>query len=274
MEGEDHQRVEMAAHYESGVEESRLATWGRLELLRTMEILRRYLPKDAVIVDVGGGPGAYALPLAAEGYKVHLLDPIPLHIEQAQAASLGQDAELASAQIGDARHLPWADETIDVVLLLGPLYHLTAIEDRLKSLEEARRVLRPGGLLVAAAISRFASTYDGLGRGFLMEPEFRAIVEQDVRDGQHRNPSRHPDWFTTSYFHHPDELADEVRRGGFDNPKVLAVEGPAGWLGNLDWWLDQEERRETLLAAIRQVEDEPALLGASPHLLAIAHKND
>jgi SAM-dependent methyltransferase len=273
MEGEDHQRVEMAAHYESGVEESRLATWGHLELLRTMEILRRYLPNDAVIGDVGGGPGAYALPLAAEGYKVHLLDPIPLHIEQAQAASLAaKDAELASAQIGDARRLPWADETIDVVLLLGPLYHLTAVEDRLKSLEEARRVLRPGGLLAAAAISRFASTYDGLGRGFLMEPEFRAIVEQDVRDGQHRNPSRHPDWFTTSYFHHPSELADEVRRGGFDNPNVLAVEGPAGWLGNLDWWLDQEDRRETLLAAIRQVEHEPTLLGASPHLLAIAHK--
>lgn len=71
------------------------------------------------------------------------------------------DAKLASAQIGDARELPWADETIDVVLLLGPLYHLTKIEDRLAALSEAGRVLRPGGLLATAAISRFASTYDG-----------------------------------------------------------------------------------------------------------------
>lgn len=266
--------VEMVAHYEDGVEADRLAAWGRLEFIRTMEILRRYLPAPpATIADVGGGPGAYARPLAGDGYAVHLLDPMSLHIEQAQAASDDSGkAELASARVGDARALPWPEATIDAVLLLGPLYHLTEIEDRIGALSEARRVLRPGGLLLAAAISRFASTCDGLARGFLAEPSFAAIVERDVREGQHRNPGRHPDWFTTAYFHHPDELANEVRQGGFDIDELIAVEGPAGWLGNLDWWLTQQSRCDALLAAIRRVESDPSLLGASPHLLAVAHK--
>jgi hypothetical protein len=126
-------------------------------------------------------------------------------------------------------------------------------------------------LLAAAAISRFASTYDGLARGFLAEPEFAAIVERDVRDGQHRNPERHPDWFTTAYFHHPDELREEVVGAGFEVDALLAVEGAAGWLGDLGSWLDDDGRREALMAAIRRVESEPSLLGASPHLLALAH---
>lgn len=270
----DQASTEMAAHYESGIEADRLSTWGQLEFIRTMEVLHRYLlGPPATVADVGGGPGAYAWPLAGEGYTVHLLDPMALHIEQAQAASPAfSDAELASARVGDARQLPWPDETIDVALLLGPLYHLTELEDRLAALSEARRILRPGGLLVAAAISRFASTYDGLGRGFVAEPEFRAIVERDVRDGQHRNPQRHPDWFTTAYFHHPDELEDEIRQSGLAIDALLAVEGPAGWLENLDWWLSDTARREALMETIARVESERSLLGASPHLLVIARK--
>jgi ubiquinone/menaquinone biosynthesis C-methylase UbiE len=274
MPGKDQANIEMAAHYESGVEADRLSTWGQLEFLRTMEILHRYLPEPpATVADIGGGPGAYAWPLTSEGYAVHLLDPMSLHIERARTASSAVGyAELASANVGDARQLPWPDEEVDVVLLLGPLYHLTDAESRLEALFEARRVLRPGGLLVAAAISRFASTYDGLARRFLDDPQFRAIVERDLHEGQHRNPQRHPDWFTTAYFHHPDELADEIRQGGFDMDALLAVEGPAGWLSNLDWWLSDDARRGALMGTIRNVESEPSLLGASPHVLAVANK--
>ena len=159
------------------------------------------------------------------------------------------------------------------MLLLGPLYHLTDAADRTRALREARRALRPGGVLVAAAITRFASTLDGVAQGFLLEPGFEAIVERDLADGQHRNPDEHPRWFTTAYFHLPDELEREIAAAGFDVTALVAVEGPVGAAADarsLDAWLDDPGKREILLRAIRRVEAEPSLLGASPHVLAVA----
>ena len=82
-----------------------------------------------------------------------------------------------TAEVGDARDLPLADASFDAALVLGPLYHLTDRADRLRALAEVRRVVRPGGLIFVAAISRFASLFDGLARGFLFEPGFRDIVD-------------------------------------------------------------------------------------------------
>ena len=266
---------DIAAYYDRGEEQGRLGDWGRLEFMRTRELLSRVLPAPpATVLDVGGAAGAYALPLAAEGYEVHLVDPVALHVEQARAASAAQpDAPLASAEQADARELPFADESADVVLMLGPLYHLTEAADRARALHEARRVLRPGGLLAAAAITRFASTLDGVAQGFLLEPGFEEIVERDLAEGQHRNPDAHPGWFTTAYFHRPDELEREVAAAGFDVRAVLAIEGAVGAAAEthaLDAWLDDPVRRDVLLRAIRRVEAEPSLLGASPHVLAVA----
>jgi SAM-dependent methyltransferase len=201
---------------------------------------------------------------------VHLLDPVPLHVAQAAAASAQQpDAPLASAAVGDARRLAHADGAADAVLLLGPLYHLTERGDRLRALREARRVLRPGGLVFAAGISRFASLLDGLRHGLLDDAAFRAIVARDLVDGQHRNPTGHPAYFTTAFFHHPDELRAEVGEAGFVVEALVALEGPSGLVPDPDAWWADAARRERLLAAVRAVEREPSLLGLSPHLLAI-----
>ena len=195
------------------------------------------------------------------------------HVEQALQASAGQPAApLASATVGEARRLDRPDASVDAVLLLGPLYHLTGRADRVAALAEARRVLRPGGVVTAAAISRFASTYDGLLRGFLDQPGFEAIVERDVREGQHRNPTGRPEWFTTAYFHLPGELVAELADAGLRPHAVVGVEGPGAVLPDVTERLADPARRERLLAAIRRVEAEPSLLGASSHLLAVAHR--
>src|SRR5690606_11227533 len=133
-----------------------------------------------------------------------------------QVAQQRPDCELASIRLGDARALDQAAECVDAVLLLGPLYHLTERAQRLAALREARRVVRPGGVIFAVGISRFASLLDGLASDFLDDPAFVRIVEQDLRSGQHRNPANHPAYFTTAYFHHPDELQDEVRAAELD----------------------------------------------------------
>jgi ubiquinone/menaquinone biosynthesis C-methylase UbiE len=268
--------AEILAHYEEGVERERLLRGGagRLEYLRTRELLARYLPPaPATVLDVGGGAGVYALPLARDGYSVHLIDPVPLHVEQAREASaLQRDASLGSAEVGDARRLVWDDKSVEAVLLLGPLYHLTSRDERLHALQEAYRVVRPGGVVAAAAISRFASTYEGLLRGYSVDPMFNDIVERDVREGQHRNPTGRPEWFTTAYFHRPEELRNEATEAGFSVEALMGIEGPAWVLPDLDSWLEDPPRRSTLLQAIRRVEAEPSLLGASAHILVVGRR--
>ena len=161
---------------------------GTLEFARMQELIGRFLaPPPQVVLDVGGGPGRYAYWLATNGYEVHLVDPVPRHVEQARAASAAQpEHPLAGAAVGDARSLPHGAGSADVVLLMGPLYHLPAREQRLAALREAHRVLKPGGILVAKAINRLASLLDGITRGFIDDPEFVDIIRRDLQEGQHR----------------------------------------------------------------------------------------
>jgi ubiquinone/menaquinone biosynthesis C-methylase UbiE len=265
----------IAAHYALGVERDRLASGlGALEFARTQSVLERYLPAPpAVVADVGGGPGRYAVWLAKRGYRVHLVDAQPLHIEQARAAAGAQaGAALASAEVGDARALRLPDASADAVLLFGPLYHLPERTDRLQALAEARRVCRRGGVIIAAAISRFASTLDGIRADYLEDPVFAALTASDLRDGRHRNPTDNPAYFTTAYFHHPEELSAECSAAGLAHQATLAVEGAAWLLPDLDARLADEKRRTVLLAALASLEAEQTLLGVSAHLLTVARR--
>ena len=263
-------------HYGSGYEDVRLKTGsGKLELERVRELMVRLLPAaPASVLDIGGGTGVHAFWLAAKGYRVRLLDLVPLHIELARKSSAGrQGMPLEEAVVGDAKALPWADETGDAALLFGPLYHLTSRDDRLAALREARRVLKPGAILLAAGISRFASALDGIKEGFLADPDFAAIVDRDLTDGQHRNPTGKPEYFMDTFFHHPDELRSEIAESGFEMAGIFGIEGP-GWLvRDFDAWWDDPARRERLLRLARRLESEPSLSGLSPHLLAAARKS-
>ena len=265
---------DVAAFYARGLERDRLTAGpGALEFARTQVLLQRYLPHSpADVADVGGGPGRYAYWLSERGYRVHLIDPLALHVEQARATSEGREPRLAGAEVGDARALHLPDASIDAVLLLGPLYHLPERNERLRAWREARRVCRPGGLIAAAAISRFASTLDGLRAGYLEDPVFAHIAAGDRRDGRHLNPTRHPAYFTTAYFHRPEELAGECTEAGLSHEATLAVEGPAWLLSDLDARLVDERRRAVLLDALERLEAEPAMLGVSAHLLAVARR--
>lgn len=267
--------LDFASYYGSGLEWNRLRRdTAQLERERSKAILEKHLPPPpGVIYDVGGGPGYYACWLAKKGYEVHLIDPVPLHIEQTTAESAKQpDFPVTHAEVGDAREIERKDETADVVLFFGPLYHLTERDERIYALREALRVLRDGGLLFAVGISRFASLFDGLYSGFFDDPEFARIVERDLVDGQHRNHTENAQYFTDAYFHKPDELKQEMEEAGFQHLTTLGIEGPGVRMADFDKrWKDDVLRKRIMYSAAK-VEAENSLLGLSPHLMCIGKK--
>ncbi len=262
------------AYYDQAPEETRLeAGASQLEALRTRELIERYAPRPpTTVLDVGGAAGVYAAWLASAGYEVHLVDAVPRLVAEARRRNAALPRPMASCEIGDARALSFPAAYADVVLLLGPLYHLTDADDRARALAEAARVLKDGGLLFAAAISRYASLLDGLSRDLFRDEEFAAIVERDLRDGQHRNPTGQLDYFTTAYFHRPDELREEIARTGLVVEGVYGLEGPAWILPDFaERWADDRQRSD-LVRVARALESEPSVLGMSAHLLAVARK--
>ena len=255
--------------YSRGREEGRLAgtatASGPLELVRTQELITRHLgPPPLDILDVGGGPGVYAAWLADAGHRVRLIDPVPLHVEQATA----RHPAVAGA-IGDARALTTPDSSADALLLLGPLYHLVDRDDRLSALREARRVLRPGGLVFASAISRFAALLDLLVRlDRYHEGPVADLVRSALASGVFHGHEH--GMFTTAYFHLPADLEAEIGAAGFSDASVFNVEGPGFLVGDFEARWADAARRAAMLDAARLVEQEPSLLGASSHLLAVA----
>ena len=247
---------------------------GQIEFARTQEIITRYLPDlPAVVLDIGGGSGPYACWLAKAGYEVHLVDPVDLHIEQAKEASNQQpEHSIASISIGDARELRFSSASADAVLLLGPLYHLVDKSERLLALREAHRVLRKGGVMVAAGISRFASLLDFLLKDRLSISVSRDIVHKDLETGYHRNPTDSLEFFTDAYLHRPEEFGSEVVEAGFQHQATLAVQGPTWLFRSVEsYWADPDQRA-VVLDLIRKVEAEPSILGVSAHILTIGRK--
>ena len=262
---------EILSYYEQFDEQGRLGRGGGLlEFARMQELIRRFLPSPpGDVLDVGGGPGRYACWLARKGYEVHLIDPSEKHLRQAREASESQpDHPLASIGLGDARSLNHGDGRADAVLLMGPLYHLTARDQRLRALGEAHRVLRPGGLLVATAINRFASLVDGLTLGLIDDPKFASILSRDLVDGQHHGDGQ--DYFTTAFFHRPEELKEEVLVTGFDQHDLYSVKGPGELARDLQERMSSPGRREQLMDLVRLVEREKTLLGLSSHFAVVA----
>lgn len=123
----------------------------RVEFFTTMRYIEKYLTKDMRILDIGAGAGEYSLALAQRGFHVNALEFAQPNIHAFQAKINDLPIDLVE---GDARNLSlYADQSFDMVLLMGPLYHLHECSDRQKALNEALRVLKPGGHMMVAFIA-------------------------------------------------------------------------------------------------------------------------
>lgn len=263
-----------AAHYTAKSEESRLFSGpGLLEQARTRELLERFLPAPpARVADIGSGPGAYALWLAARGHPVVARDLMPHHVEQLRAAASTRGLTV-DAEVGDARRLDLPDAAYDAVLLFGPLYHLLDRAGRLRALREAARVVVPGGVVLVVAISRWAVILDGMLRLRLTEtnPDAIAIVDTVVATG--RLDPMVPTAFS-AHAHRPAELQAEVAEAGLLETTLVSIEGAGAYLSNADL----EERwasaaaRDLLLDVARRLEAVPELVGMGSHLMLVAER--
>ena len=255
-------------HYERGFEQNRLELpLGSVEFERTKEIILRYLPPSpGVVGDIGGGAGHYAAWLAGLGYRVHYRDLVPLHVNQVLVRCQSAAVEAA---VGDARSLDLENDSLDALLLLGPLYHLVEQRERVAVLREAARVARPGAPIFAAAISRWAPRLNGVVVRRLYE-QFDQMLETValLEPNGYLPPFFEGDF--TGYSHRPHELLEEMRWAGLTGATVVGVEGPAFTVGDLEQRLGRPTDRAVILDAARAVEAVPELLGLSPHLLATA----
>jgi SAM-dependent methyltransferase len=258
----------MRVYYERGQERERLTDGrGDLEVTRTTEIVQRRLPEaPAVVADIGGGPGRYSLWLASRGYRVEHRDLMPLHVEQLTADMAGVPG--IRTAVGDARELDLADASVDAVLLLGPLYHLVDRTDRVRVLRECARIVRPGGAVFAAAISRWAVRIDGMLREriYLQYPAALELVDEVDRTGVLPPVG---DGAFTGFCHRPGELRDEVTEAGLEVVDLVSVEGPAFILGDLDARMADPADRAITLEVARAIERVPELAGFGPHLIAV-----
>ncbi|MCR1949818.1 class I SAM-dependent methyltransferase [Clostridium sp. DSM 100503] len=267
---------EVIEFYNAGAEIGRLEKGlGKVEFYRSKEIIRRYIKSNNVIYDIGGGIGVYSSWLASMGNEVHLLELSPVAVKYAIENQNEKNSFMA--EVSDARHINRPDESADIVLLMGPLYHLQNREDRLRVLREAKRILKKDGLLFSVGISKFSSTTWGIStygkeNNYLDDDIYINMIKSELLSGVHIRPKEYPYFIAQAYFHTPIELQEEIESMGFETIKKHAIEGIIWFTPCLDDKWKEQKSREKLLDIIRLTENEEEIMGMSPHFMIISRK--
>jgi len=265
---------EIDTFYSETAEATRLEVGlGPLEFERNKELITRYLSKKrTTIIDVGGGPGIYAEWLAEKKHTVYLVDPVSKHIEEAKKRS-DKLKNKFNSMLGESRNLDFPDQFADMVILHGPLYHLQKKAERLECLKEAKRVLKPGGIVLGFAINYTASTMVSLLQGVIQQNVFFQMCKQELENGIHQAPKDMAGILPKAYYHKQEELKDEFEKVNFKYLNTYAVEGMI--------WLDKNyfesrsdaTKKKRMMELLAVTESDKNLLSFSPHLMIAAKKN-
>jgi SAM-dependent methyltransferase len=250
---------------------------GAVEFAVTCYTLENYLPTNARILDIGGGPGRYAIWLAQRGHRVVLADLSAelLSIARSKIDQAGVGGLVEDIVEADARDLaPWADSTFDAVLCLGPFYHFPDPRDRDRASAELRRVLRPGGTAFVALMPRLAFLRRTLAisdeRHHLAQADFVTCV---LQDGVFINDI--PGRFTDGYGVRPEEVAPYFEGHGFTTFTLLAAESIV--VDNQRALIELSASDPSLYQAAFDVTmrtaSDPSILGMAAHLLYVGRRS-
>lgn len=165
-------------YYEQGKEDNRLRSrHGSVEYLTTMNYIQKYLKTGDRIIEIGAGTGIYSHALARMGYSVDAVELFECNIEKFKQNTF--EGESVTIKQGNAIDLcEFCDNTYDITLLLGPMYHLYTEEEQLKALSEAIRVTKKDGIIFAAYCNNDATIVTfGFQRDGIRHPHFKDLID-------------------------------------------------------------------------------------------------
>ncbi len=171
----------LSEHYANYDEEGRLLSQhGRVEYLTTMHYIEKYLRSGMRILEIGAGTGRYSHTLAKRGWQVDAVELVPHNIEIFREKTLPN--EPVTIRQGNATDLHWIpDNTYDVTLLLGPMYHLFTEVEKLQALSEAIRVTKSSGIIFAAYCGNDATIIQFcFRRGMLKQKHYRELIDLET----------------------------------------------------------------------------------------------
>ncbi len=250
---------------------------GAVEFAVTCQALATYLPPNARVLDIGGGPGRYTIWLAQRGHRVSLADLCPelLSIARTKIGQARVEAMVEEVVEADARDLSnWADNSFDAVLSLGPFYHLPDPDDRHRAVSELRRVLRVGGPAFVALIPRYAFLRRTLAkpdeRRHLAQPDF---IKRVLEDGVFINDV--PGRFTEGYGAVPEEVSPFFEQHGFTTLALLAAEGIAvnSQAALSELAASDPTVYKAALDVIMRTSSDSSILGMATHLLYVGRRS-
>ncbi len=256
--------------------------WERLEQLWVefhvnLHFIDAHLAPASRALDVGAGPGRYAIELAERGHQVYVgdLTPEQVRLAREKIEEAGVPAQVEAIEVLDVRDLRHLeDAAFDAVLALGPFYHLQTHDDRKRAAEEIARLLKPGGVLFAAFMPRPAFMTVAL-----LEPErwsplddperLASLFQSGIFD--HAEPGR----FTGAYFARVEEISPLFEAVGIREIKIVASEGIAMWLSGAHWEsIRQRGPRafDQILSLVIATAEDASILGMSTHVLYVGRK--
>lgn len=255
---------ELEAYYNKFCEEKRLTRkHGQIEYITSMKYIHKYLEqmsKSAKILDIGAGTGRYSVALAEEGYDVTAVELVKYNL-----GILKQKGSSVKAYQGTALNLKrFENDSFDMTLLFGPMYHLYTFEDKIKALNEAKRVTKQGGMiLVAYCMNEYSILTHGFRDNFIKE----SIGHGKVSEEFHTLSS-------------PEDLYDYVRLEdiesyniacGLERIQIVSADGPANYMRPILNAMD-DETYELFIQYHLSTCERADLIGASAHTLDILQK--